>query len=85
MDNFKTKFLEISKRKARVIIQHIIFGKERYDVDELYTFCDDKNIGVIIKNRELYIPINEVTTYSNQQNIFEIYSFTKKIQIFLQN
>ena len=85
MDNFKTKFLEINKRKAAVIIQHLIFGKERYDVDELHTFCNDKNIGVIIKNQELYIPINEVTTYSNNQNIFEIYSFTKKIQIILKS
>lgn len=85
MDNFKTKFLEINKRKAAVIIQHIIFEKERYDVDELHTFCNDKNIGVIIKNQELYIPINEVTTYSNNQNIFEIYSFTKKIQIILKS
>lgn len=85
MDNFKTKFLEINKRKAAVIIQHIIFGKERYDVDELHTFCNDKNIGVIIKNQELYIPINEVTTYSNNQDIFEIYSFTKKIQIILKS
>lgn len=85
MDNFKTKFLEINKRKAAVIIQHIIFGKERYDVDELHTFCNDKNIGVIIKNQELYIPINEVTTYSNNHNIFEIYSFTKKIQIILKS
>lgn len=85
MDNFKTKFLEINKRKAAVIIQHIIFGNERYDVDELHTFCNDKNIGVIIKNQELYIPINEVTTYSNNQNIFEIYSFTKKIQIILKS
>lgn len=85
MDNFKTKFLEINKRKATVIIQHIIFGKEKYDVDELHTFCNDKNIGVIIKNQELYIPINEVTTYSNNQNIFEIYSFTRKIQIILKS
>lgn len=85
MDNFKTKFLDIGKRKAIVIIQHIIFGEERYDVDELHTFCDDKNIGVIIKNRELYIPISEVTTYSNEENGFEIYSFKKKIQIILKN
>ena len=82
--NFKTKFLEINKRKAAVIIQHIIFGKERYDVDDLCTFCDDKNIGVIIKNQQLYIPVNEITTCSNDQNIFEIYSFKKKIQIILK-
>ena len=81
MDNFKTKFLEINKRRATVTIQHIIFGKERYDVDELRTFCDDKNIGVIIKNQQLYIPIDEVTIYSNNQNVFEIYSLKKKIQI----
>ena len=85
MDNFKTKFLEINKRKAAVTIQHIIFGKERYDVDELHTFCDDKNIGVIIKNQQLYIPIDEVTIYSNNQNVFEIYSLKKKIQINLTN
>ena len=85
MDNFKTKFLEINKRKAVVTIQHIIFGKEMYDVDELHTFCDDKNIGVIIKNQQLYIPIDEVTIYSNNQNIFEIYSLKKKIQINLKN
>ena len=85
MDNFKTKFLEINKSKATVTIQHIIFGKETYDVDELYTFCDDKNIGVIIKKQELYIPIDEVTIYSNDQNVFEIYSLKKKIQIILKN
>ena len=85
MDNFKTKFLEINKRKATVVMQHIIFGQEKYDVDELRTFCDDKNIGVIIKNRELYIPVSEVTNYSSKQNIFEIYSFKKKIQIILKN
>lgn len=80
--NFKMKFLKNNGQKGVIVIQHKIFGEQKYEVDKLNIFHDGNRVGVRIKGQELYIQLNDIEGYFEDEGMVEIESKMKKIQIF---
>ena len=76
----KKKWQDINNKAGVVIITHRLFGKQKISVDEIYTFWDDR-VGVRIKRQDIYIPIEDVTSYESNGNKVMVGSNMKKIEI----
>ena len=76
----KKKWQDINNKAGVVTITHKLFGKQKISVDKIYTFWDDR-AGVRIKKHEIYIPINDITSYENNGDKVMVGSDIKKIEI----
>lgn len=80
MKELMIKLKEINNTAGTVILQHRLFGEQKISVDRLQTFCDDR-VGLKIKGQEIFIPLNELESYSADDNKLIISSNIKKIII----
>ena len=80
MVELKKKWQEINNRAGVVVVSSKLFGKQKISLDAINTFCDDR-IGVRIKNQNLYIPLDEVISYTSTGSMLSIESNMKKIEI----
>lgn len=55
MQEFVRKFEQLNGKMAKVILEHCLFDKQVFYCNELQTINDDERIGVIIKDREIFV------------------------------
>ena len=80
MEKLKKKWQEINNKAGVVTVTHKLFGKQKISMDAICTFCDDR-IGVIVKNQEIYIPLNDVVSYESNRDKVTAGSNMKTIEI----
>ena len=55
MEEFLRKFKQLNGKMAKVILNHCLFGRQVFYCDELQTISDDRRIGLVLKNQEVYV------------------------------
>ena len=54
------KFTQLNGEISKIIIDHCLFGKQTFYCDTLQTINDNERIGVIIKEREIYMDKQDI-------------------------
>lgn len=49
------QFKKLENSKAMVVLNHKLFGTQKFDVDDLHIIDDDERAGIILKNQEMFI------------------------------
>ena len=60
MEEFLRKFTQINGVEAKIIIDHYLFDQQIFYCDKLQTINNDERIGVVIKEREIYMDKQDV-------------------------
>lgn len=55
MQEFMRKFEQLNGVRAKVILEHCLFDRQVFLCDKLQTINDDERIGLILKDREIYM------------------------------
>ena len=66
------KWDQLENMNCRVIINHVLFGEQQYDCDNVQIVNDEHKIGIIIKGRELFIHKQEVVDFWIYNNAYTI-------------
>ena len=72
MSSFVRKFEQLNGGKAKILVEHCLFDKQIFVCDELETINDDEKIGVIIKNRAIFMYKQNVRVAEVQGNIYTV-------------
>lgn len=60
MQQFMRKFTQLNGVEARVLLEHCLFDGQRFYCRQLQTINDDKRIGVIIKDHEIFMDKQDI-------------------------
>jgi hypothetical protein len=72
MQQFMRKFEQLNGVEAKVVIEHYLFDNQRFYCRRLQTINDDDRIGVLLKNREIFMYKQDVKVAEAQDNIYII-------------
>lgn len=72
MEEFLRKFAQINGAEAKVVLKHSLFDGQRFYCRQLKTIDDDERIGVLIKDREIYMDKHNVKVAEVQENEYVI-------------
>ena len=72
MEEFVRKFTQLNGVEARVVLRHSLFDGQRFYCRQLKTIDDDERIGVLIKDREIYIDKQDVKVAEVKENEYVI-------------
>ena len=72
MQEFMRKFKQLNEIEAKVIIEHCLFDKQRFYCRQLQTINDDERIGLILKDREIYMYKQNVKVAEVQGDIYKV-------------
>ena len=62
MHEFMRKFEQLNGKMAKIILNHCLFGKQVFYCDNLQTINDDRRIGLVLKNQEIYVDKQHIKT-----------------------
>ena len=60
MEEFMRKFTQLNGVEARVVLEHCLFDGQRFYCRQLQTINDDKRIGVLLRDHEIYMNKQDV-------------------------
>lgn len=66
------KWNELQGLQGKVVLNHLLFGKQTYECDELHTVNDNEKIGIIIKGKELFVYKQKVIEFCVNENTYII-------------
>ena len=72
MQQFMRKFEQLNGVEAKVIIEHCLFDKQRFYCRQLQTINDDERIGVILKDRAIYMYKPDVKVAEVHGNMYKV-------------
>lgn len=68
MEEFLRKFTQLNGAEAKVVLEHSLFGGQRFYCRQLQTINDDGRIGVLLKDHEIYMDKQDVKVAEVQDN-----------------
>ena len=72
MAEFLRKFEQLSGVEAKVVLEHCLFDKQRFYCRQLQTINDDKRIGVLLRNHEIFMDKQDVKVAEMSDNVYTI-------------
>lgn len=72
MQKIMRKFEQLNGVEAKVIIEHCLFDKQRFYCRQLQTINDDERIGVILKDREIFVYKQDVKVAEVQGDTYKV-------------
>lgn len=72
MQQFMRKFEQLNGVEAKVVLEHCLFDNQRFYCRQLQTINDNARIGVIIKDREIFVDKLNIQIAEVLDDIFTI-------------
>lgn len=72
MEKFMRKFLQLNGKTAKILLEHCLFDKQVHYCEELHIINDDERIGLILKNKELFVYKQDIKLAKVDNNTFTI-------------
>jgi hypothetical protein len=66
------KFIQLNGVKARVVLEHCLFDRQVFLCEELQTINDDERIGLVLKDREIYMYKSDVKVAEVRGNTYKV-------------
>ena len=60
MQQFMRKFEQLNGVEAKVVLEHCLFDKQRFYCRQLQTVNDDRRIGILLRNHEIFMDRQDV-------------------------
>lgn len=60
MEEFLRKFTQLNGVEAQVVLEHCLFDDQRFYCRQLQTINDDRRIGVLLRNHEIFMDKQDV-------------------------
>lgn len=70
MQEFMRKFTQLNGVGARVVLEHCLFDGQVFHCDELQVINDDERIGLVIKNKQIFIYKSNVKVAEARNNMY---------------
>ena len=70
--NFSEQFNLIENCKAKILLEHVFFGKQVHYCDQMHIINDDQRIGLILKNQAIFINKQNAKVTKHYENMFVI-------------
>ena len=55
MEEFLRKFTQLNGVEAKVVLEHYLFDDQRFYCRQLQTINDDRRLGVLLRNHEIFM------------------------------
>ena len=81
MQQFMRKFTQLNGVMAKVILEHCLFDGQTFYCDGLKTINDDEKVGVVLKDRDIFLYKRNVKLYKQEMNTYIISDGRLKIKI----
>ena len=81
MQEFLRKFEQLNGVEAKVVLEHCLFDNQRFYCRQLQTINDDERIGVILKDREIFVYKPDVKVAEIQRDVYIISDGRLKINV----
>ena len=72
MEEFLRKFTQLNGTRAKIVLDHCLFDRQSFYCDNLQTINDDERIGVILKDREIYMYKQNVKVAEVQGDVYRV-------------
>ena len=66
------KFTQLNGQMAKITLDHCLFDRQVFYCNELQTINDDEKIGVIIKDREIFVYKHDVKLAEVCGNVYKM-------------
>ena len=85
----KTEFYvqaeNLNRRSGVIIVEHRLWGKQTYKVEELEVINDNDRLGVCIHGCEIYLYKPEIILYNVNENTYVVADKNVQITIIVNN
>lgn len=81
MQQFMRKFEQLNGVEAKVILEHSLFDNQRFYCRQLQTINNDDRIGVLIKDREIFVYKQDLKLAEENDDTYVISDGRLKITI----
>ena len=72
MQEFMRKFQQLNGIEAKVVLEHCLFDNQRFYCRQLQTIDDNEKIGVILKDREIFVYKRDVKVAETQGDVYTV-------------
>ena len=72
MQEFMRKFIQLNGVEAKVKLEHSLFDNQRFYCRQLQTINDDDRVGVIIKDREIFVYKHDIKSAEVCGDVYKI-------------
>lgn len=83
--NFSENFNLIENCKAKVLLEHSLFGKQVHHCERLRIINDDSRIGLILKQQEIFVYKHGLTLCKMCKNMLVVADKILQITIIVNN
>lgn len=81
MEEFLRKFTQLNGAETKIVLEHSLFDGQRFYCRQLQTINDDKRVGVVLRNHEIFMDKQDVKVVEVQGNVYTISDGRLKIII----
>ena len=81
MQEFMRKFTQLNGAEVKVVLEHSLFDNQRFYCRQLQTINDDERVGVVIKDREIFVYKQDVKLAEENDGTYVISDGRLKITI----
>ena len=82
MKEFIGKFTQLNGRTATITLEHNLFGKQKFETQEVNVFEDEDRLGLILKGQAVYIYKQRLRSMELRDNFVEFAD--DKLKIFIK-
>ena len=75
------KFTQLNGHTATIMLEHKLFGKQQFEVQEVKVLDDDDRLGLILKGQAIFIYKNRLQKFMIDDNVVEFADDKLKILI----
>jgi hypothetical protein len=72
MEEFMRQFIQLNGIEAKVVLEHSLFDNQRFYCRQLQTINDDKRIGVLLRDHEIFMDKQDVKVAEVQDDKYVI-------------
>lgn len=81
MIEFIRKFTQLNGCTATIILEHNLFGKQKFEAQEVNVFEDDDRLGLILRGQGVYVYKQRLRSMELRDEIVEFSDDKLKISI----
>ena len=80
---FFEKWDKLENLKAKILLKHILFGRQMHSCDSLHTINDDDRLGLVLKGQEIFVNKPDIIYTDMDDGMYTISDGRLSITVFV--